>query len=325
MKFLIAGFGSIGRRHFRNLLSLGENDILFYRTNKSVLADDRLQGYPVLSNLEEALSHHPDAVIISNPTALHLEVAIPAARAGCDILLEKPVSHNMERIDQLKKIVEQNGSKVLVGFQFRFHPGLNKVKRIITDGEIGRPLSVRAHWGEYLPDWHSWEDYRKSYSARRELGGGVTLTLCHPIDYLRWIFGEVIDQRSFLSQHDFLDINVEDTAEILLRLERGVLGSIHLNFTQRPPEHEIQVIGTKGTLSWNYYQNKLILHTVNDKITTTKMKIPKNFQRNQLFLDEMDHFIKLVSGEAKPKCTLEDGIKALEIALGALEENNLLM
>ncbi len=78
MKFLIAGLGSIGRRHLRNLLALGERDILLYRTHHSSLPDDELAGFPVETDLEAALAHQPDAVIVSNPTALHLQVAIPA-------------------------------------------------------------------------------------------------------------------------------------------------------------------------------------------------------------------------------------------------------
>src|SRR5512134_101488 len=129
MKFLIAGLGSIGRRHFRNLISLGERDILLLRTRKATLPDDELAGYPVETELQQALQKHkPDAVIVANPTSMHLDVAIPAAEAGCHLLLEKPVSHSLERLDVLKEAVEKTGSKILVGFQFRYHPTLNKAR-----------------------------------------------------------------------------------------------------------------------------------------------------------------------------------------------------
>jgi len=188
MKFLIAGLGSVGRRHLRNLLSLGEKDILLFRTLQSTFPDDELAGLPVETNLNAALAKQPDAVIIANPTALHLQVAIPAANAGCHLLLEKPISHSMEGVDLLESALKQGGGNVLVGFQFRFHPGLIQAKRWLDDGQIGRPLSFRAVYGEYLPSMHPWEDYRQSYSARQDLGGGVLLTLCHPLDYARWLW-----------------------------------------------------------------------------------------------------------------------------------------
>ncbi len=168
MRFLIAGFGSIGRRHFRNLRSLGVEDIIFYSTNKSTNKRGEISDFIVETDLEKALAHKPDAVIVSNPTSMHLDIAIPAAKAGCHLLIEKPLSHSLERIDELSKIVDQTRKKVLIGFQFRYHPGLHQVKKLLTEEEIGKLLSVRSHWGEYLPSWHPWENYRDGYSARTD-------------------------------------------------------------------------------------------------------------------------------------------------------------
>ena len=172
MRFLIAGLGSIGRRHLRNLALLGERDIILFRTHRSTLPDEELDGYPVEIDLAAALARQPDAVIVSNPTALHMDVAVPAARAGCHLLLEKPVSHNLAHMTELQQVLHYSGKQALVGYQFRFHPGLQQAKRLLEQGAIGNPLSVRAHWGEYLPGWHPWEDYRRAYSALPELGGG---------------------------------------------------------------------------------------------------------------------------------------------------------
>ena len=170
MKILIAGLGSIGRRHFRNLIALGETDLVLLRTRKATLPDDELAGYPVETDIHEALQiHNPDAVVVANPTSLHLDVAIPAAEAGCHILLEKPVSHSLDGLGTLRKAAEKSGSKILVGFQFRYHPALNKARELIQNGALGKVLTVHAHWGEYLPNWHPWEDYRQSYAARADL------------------------------------------------------------------------------------------------------------------------------------------------------------
>ena len=110
MKYLIAGLGSVGRRHMRNLVALGETDIVLYRTHKATLPDNELAGYPVETDLAQALKKHkPDAVIVSNPTSLHLDFAIPAAEMGCAILLEKPISGYMERVDILQKTVQKIG------------------------------------------------------------------------------------------------------------------------------------------------------------------------------------------------------------------------
>ncbi len=316
MKILIAGFGSIGRRHFQNLLALGERDILFYRSGRSTLPDAELKGYPVETNLDAALSHRPQAVIVANPTALHLDVAIPAAELGCSLFLEKPVSHSLDRLPELQAAVQRSQAKVLVGYQFRFHPGLRQVKRLVEAGEIGRLVSVRAHWGEYLPGWHPWEDYRQAYSARQDLGGGVILTLSHPLDYLRWLFGEVASLWAFTGQLSGLELSVDDTAEIGLRFTSGALGSLHLDYCQRPPAHQLQVIGTQGTIRWDNADGAVQLWRAGlDQ--WSEYPVPAGFERNTLFLDQMRHFLAVARGEVAPLCTLEDGLQALRLALAA--------
>lgn len=315
MRFLITGYGSIGRRHFQNLLALGVEDIIFYRTHKSTLDDDELSEYIVETDLGKALAHDPDAVIVSNPTAFHLDVAIPAANAGCDILLEKPVSHNMDRVREFRRLVKAEDVKVLVGFQFRFHPGLKQIKGLLAGGQIGRPLSVQAHWGEYLPGWHPWEDYRQGYSARRDLGGGVVLTLSHPFDYLRWLVGEVKAVWAFTESGSDLELEVEDTAEIGLRFENGSIGSIHLNYTQRPAAHWMEIVGTKGTIHWDYIKGKVSVYDVQES-ARKEIPVPSDFERNDMFIEEMRHFLAVVKGEAEPVCDLEAGIRVQEIIAG---------
>lgn len=313
MKFLIAGLGSIGRRHLRNLVALGQEDILLYRTHQSTLPDDVLDPFPVETNLEAALAHKPDAVIVCNPTALHLQVAIPAARAGCHLLLEKPVADRLDDdVRTLVRVASDLNVRALVGFQFRFHPVLLKVKAILDSGEIGRPYSFRIHWGEYLPGWHPWEDYRDSYAARRDLGGGVVNTLSHPLDYARWLFGEVENISAVTGQFSDLELDVEDAAEISMKFANGCLGSVHLDYFQRPPAHWMAINCKQGHIRWDNDTGVAKIYSV-EKEAWDIIEPPKAFERNHLFLDEMRHFVALVMGSVPSRCSLEDGIRALEL------------
>lgn len=318
MKFLIAGLGSIGRRHLNNLVTLGQRDILLYRTHQSTLPEADQVDFPVETDLQAALDHQPDAVIVSNPTALHLQVARPAAERGCHLFLEKPLSHNMQGVRELQETVSQQGLKVLVGFQFRFHPGLQHVRRLLQSGAAGQPLSVRAHWGEYLPGWHPWEDYRQGYSARPELGGGVILTLCHPLDYLRYLLGDIDSLWALTASDSPLELPVEDRAEIGLRFRSGVIGSVHLDYVQRPPAHWLEIICTAGTIRWDNADGSVKWYSSQSTAWNTQ-PAPQAFERNQLFLDQMQHFLNVLERGAAPACTLEDGIRALEMALAAHE------
>jgi predicted dehydrogenase len=218
----------------------------------------------------------------------------------------------------------RSGSRVLVGFQFRFHPGLQQAARLLGEAAIGRPLSVRVHWGEYLPSWHPWEDYRSSYSAQAELGGGVILTLSHPFDYLRWLFGEVSSLWAFAGRLNDLDLDVEDTAEVGLQFSNGVIGSLHLDYNQQPPAHKLEVVGTKGSLFWDnadgglkYYSEPVRQAAEGGSGKWESVTPQPGFERNELFLAEMRHFLALVRGETQPACTLDDGVQALKLALAA--------
>ena len=315
MKFLIAGYGSIGRRHLRNLRALGEEDILLYRSRRSTLPEDEIAGLVVESDLRAALAHRPDAVIVSNPTALHLEVAIPAAEMGCAILLEKPVADDLSRLPELRSAVERGGARVLVGFQLRFHPTLQAAARLLAEGAVGEIVSARAHWGEYLPNWHPWEDFRQGYAARADLGGGVILTLCHPFDYLRWLLGEYRVEWAAGGSLG-LGLAVEDSAEMGLRFDSGALGSLHLDYLQQPASHTFEVIGTRGSLRWDNADGSLSVFRQGDADWQVQLP-PDGFERNWLFLDEMRHFLAVARGEAQPLCSLEDGERALALALSA--------
>ena len=318
MKFLIAGFGSIGRRHLRNLLELGEKDILLLRSQKSTLPTEEIAAYPTYTHLGEALAQRPDAVIIANPTALHLDVAIPAAQAGCSIFMEKPISHNLDGIERLQAALESGGGRLLVGYQFRYHPTLQQAAEVLHSGQIGRLLSLRAHWGEYLPGWHPWEDYRQSYAARADLGGGVVRTLCHPLDYVRWLAGDFSALSAAIAPLPELALTVDAVADILVRFRSGASGSIHLDYVQRPAEHQFTAIGTRGSLRWNNADGELLVWQ-GDEPQPQQFLPPQGFERNQLFLAQMRHFIAVARGEESPCCTLEDGKQALSAALAALE------
>lgn len=329
MKILIAGLGSIGRRHFRNLIALGERDLVLYRTRKATLPDDELAGYPVETDLAEALrKHQPQAVVVANPTALHMDIAIPAAEAGCALLLEKPIAEDLTRVDALRRAAERNGGRILVGFQFRYHPTLQKARELIAAGALGQILTVHAHWGEYLPNWHPWEDYRAGYAAREDLGGGVIRTLTHPLDYLRYLLGEIESLQSLHGHVSPLELQgVEDVAEIGLKFQNGAIGGLHLNYFQRPPAHRLEVVGTRGTLRWDNADGVLLHLHLPDAFggiypqpappVETRYAPPPGFERNDLFLAQTRHFLQVAAGEAAPLCTLENGIRALELALAA--------
>lgn len=313
---LIAGLGSVGRRHLANLTGLGWTRVRLYRTGRSTLPEADLAAFPVEHDLSAALARRPLAVIISNPSALHLPVALAAARAGAHLLIEKPLSHDLDGVAELEAIVARQELQVLVGFQFRFSPGLRQVKRWLDAGAIGTVVSARAQWGEYLPDMHPWEDHRTGYAARADLGGGVLLTLCHPFDYLRWLIGDIDDVFAIAARPRMGTRDVEDCVEVGLTFANGASGHVHLDFLQRPREHRLTIVGTAGTLTWSDGDHVARRFCVETK-EWEAIAPPHRYERNEMFIEEMRHFLACIRGEARPACTLQDGVAALKVTMAA--------
>ena len=310
--FLIAGLGSIGQRHLRNLTALGVEDIMLFDPDQDKLASPEFSRFTAVGDLDEALSRKPAAVVVASPTSFHMETALKAAGAGCHLFLEKPISHNLDGVAELQNLAWKNNITVLVGFQFRFHPSLRRIQSWVEEGKLGRIVSVHARWREYLPGWHPWEDYRKGYSARSDLGGGVTLTLCHPFDYLRMIFGEVSALYSNLGHFSSLEVDCDDASMTTLRFESGAVGTVYLDYVSRPPKHDMIVVGDKGTITWDNDEAFAVLHD-GDSGKKERFDPTEGFERNTMFVDEVSHFLDCIVGKADPLCTLEDGIRVMEI------------
>ena len=247
-------------------------------------------------------------------TSLHVKTAIKLAKHGLDLFIEKPLSDSMKSVNVLQKLSKKNKLITLMGCNLRFHECVLKVKEIIDSGKIGRIISIQSDSGSYLPYWHPYEDYRKSYASRKNLGGGVVLTCIHEIDYLYWFFGDVKEVISFTGNFSDLGISSEDLSSILLKFKNGVIGEVHLDYFQRPSSQGCKVIGTKGTIVWDSNENIVKVYDTKRKRWVKKIKI-KKYNRNTMYINELIHFIKCLKRRKKTVNPLEEGIKTLEIAL----------
>lgn len=320
-KYLFVGCGSIGRRHIKNLKSLEpESQILAYRVRKEPLGDFAKEcPIEMFDDYDRALDQKPAAVFVTNPTSLHLATARKAAERGYPLFIEKPLSHTLEGVDSFIQLCESKKLLVLLGYKMRFHPVIRSIKAQIAEGLIGKPLSARAHYGGCLEDWHPWEDYRRMYSARKDLGGGVILDAIHELDYLYWLMGDVRRIKAIGGHLSGLDIETEDMAEILVQFQNGAVGSVHMNYVQRPEYRCCQVIGTEGTLFWDTRQKKISRYDVKTGHWVETPEKPE-WQANDMFVDEMRHFLNCLAGKEKPNHSLQDAKRVLEIALQAKQQ-----
>ena len=181
------GYGSIGKRHVKNLLNHTDSQIIIYTKRQDL--DFKTKHVIVSNSLEYCLSQNPNIGFICNETAKHVPVSIKLAKAGMDLFIDKPLSHSIKGISTLNETVKEKKLVTQMGCQLRFHACIKKIRQLLAQKKIGKIISVQAENGSYLPDWHPYEDYRKGYAAKKNLGGGVVLTQIHDIDYLYWFFG----------------------------------------------------------------------------------------------------------------------------------------
>jgi predicted dehydrogenase len=249
-----------------------------------------------------------------------MPAALQAAAAGCHLFVEKPLSDRWEGVDSLAALVERRRIVALVGYQLRFHPCLRQLREWLVEARVGPIVSVRVEVGEYLPGWHPYEDYRQMYASRRDLGGGVVLSQIHELDYIQWLFG--MPRRLFAlgGRLGRLEIDVEDTASILMECEvegRRFPVHLHQDFLQRPPKRTCEVIGEEGRAEIDFHA--LSARVVDASGRPGESRSFAGFERNQLFLDELGHFLACVRGEESPIVGIGEGARSLRMALAARE------
>jgi predicted dehydrogenase len=314
-RILIVGLGSIGTRHLRIARELHPDaDIRVLRHQECQSIPEHADG--CFSTTEQAIAFLPQLAVIANPAPFHISVAQPLAEAGVNLLIEKPLSSSVDGVPQLIEACQKQGSVLMTGYNLRFLPSLQRFRILLLENTIGRVLSVRCEIGQYLPSWRPDTDYRGSVSARRKLGGGVLLELSHELDYLRWIFCEVEWVNATLSRQSALEIDVEDTAHLVLGFVLAddkfqLLGTVNLDFIRHDTTRSCTAIGEKGTLRWNGLTGVVELYEAAAK--EWRELFCHQHHRDDSYLAEWKNFIDCVYEHKMPLVTGEDGLKVLEI------------
>lgn len=315
--FCLFGRGSIGTRHLKNLKALSYDNIIAFSESYDKKKDEEYKtkyGVETFHNLEEVKQIKPDVFIIANPTSMHMEYAEIAVNMNSHIFMEKPLSHSLTGIEELKNEIYNRDLIFFLANNLRFHPVLIKIKRLIEEGGFGDIYFARIMAGQHLPDWHPWEDYRRSYSARKDLGGGVVLTLQHEIDYAYWLFGNFKSYKSYVKKVSNLEIDVEDIASIVIETESGPLIEIHLDYLQRPAKRDVQIQGAKGSIDYCFGESSLQFYDFEGQIYKNILDI-KDYQCNQMYIDEMKHFIDCINYRKKSLIGIDDAIYTLRACL----------
>jgi predicted dehydrogenase len=317
MSVLVVGGGSVGHRHLLNLRAAhpGWRPVLVSRSGAT---QPHMPGVTLAGSVHDVDLSEVRAAILAGPATHRAELAIRLASHGVALFVEKPLAADLETARGIVTAAERHGVLLQVGYQHRFLRPLGVAHRAITSGELGRVLSIRCELGQWLPDWRPGRDYRQTVSARRELGGGALLELSRACDYARWLVGDVRSVCAVTGTFGELEVEVEDLAELLLTFECGAVGSIHVDMLDRQLRDCCRIVGTRGTLTWNASNNRVLLHQ-GDR--TRVLYAGDRTDRNELFRSELAHFFECLETGHQPLVTGADGVEALAIVEAARQSS----
>mgnify|MGYP001337542700 CR=1 FL=1 len=332
MNILFLGLGSIGQRHLRNVYKLDKKTNFFairkkYFTPLLTNSNQSIKGniakkykIKVFKSLEELKKNkiNIDAAFVCTPSKFHVEETIWLMKNDINVFVEKPLGSSLKNIKKLRKIILLK-PKILnmMGYQLKFNPIILKLKTLLDKKVIGQIYNIFISHGEHIDDFHPYEDYKHSYAARKELGGGVVLSQIHEIDYLIFLFEKykIKTLNSITSHLSNLKLNVEDNSVSNLLLLKGgkkTICTLYLNYFERPKRRQLIFIGEKGKIECDLNKGSIRIFKHNT-IKEYKFK----FDRNKIFIKQVKYFLDKLRNNKKieNKYNILNGIESLKLAL----------
>ena len=327
MKALFIGLGSVGQRHLQNFIELRPNysPVLAFRSSKldKVIKNGKVLSGEILSKyynlleffeIDQALNENPDIAFICNPSSLHIETAVKIAEQNIHLFIEKPLGVGASGIECLENQIREKGLITMVGFQTRFNPVVAEVKNLIRLMKYGQVISAEFKWRTYLPDHHPYEDYRTGYAAIKNLGGGVVFCLIHELDLIQWFFGLPISVYAIEGSTSNLKMDVEDNVSAIFKCEYDLSEfpvHLSLSFSQKYEERFFTILTQEALIKCNLVTNEIEIIGHN---YLNYHREYGNLDRNSLFKQELEAFIKAIENKENTSIPVSEGKKSLSMA-----------
>lgn len=291
-KILIIGFGSIGKRHYKILKKLLPQAQIDLVTNQFVKGVNTFKSLKEIKRIDLY-----DYFVISSETVKHFEQLyyITSKVNNKIILVEKPLFHRF-------KTLEIKNNLVYVGYNLRFHPIVKEVKNRVKNCRV---LYINVIAGQYLPLWRPGRDYRNTYSAHKERGGGVLLDLSHEIDYLQWLGGEIVEVYGINKKISNLEINSDDIVTAIGKTENEVIINFSMDYISKIPVRKIVVYTENETYIGDLLEGILLIAKQTGYLEEKRYNIEKNYTYEKMHEE-------ILSGKTENVCTYEEGLLVLK-------------
>jgi predicted dehydrogenase len=310
---LIAGTGSIGQRHIRNLRQLRPRArFAFLRrgARRDAMANDL--GAEVVESTEAALALRPTLAVVATPSDQHAALLHSLLQAGVPTYIEKPVVTTLADCASLRSLATGTLPPTQVGCVLRFLPSLRQLRLWLSDRRLGRVVRATFEVGQWLPDWRPMQDYRQSYSAHAAQGGGVVFDLVHEIDLACWFFGPCALQAAWGGHHSSLEICSEDVAHLALQGSSHELIGLQLDYVSRVPVRRIHVVGDEASATWDLPRKTLELHA-----PAGSTYITEGFDTAAAYVEAMRELLDAAAHGTPTSLPLIEGLPATDIAIRA--------
>ncbi|MDA0840173.1 MAG: Gfo/Idh/MocA family oxidoreductase [Planctomycetota bacterium] len=315
-KILVIGAGSIGERHLRCFLATGRAEVSFCEVNddlrKTIAERYEVPGFSSTGATE---GYDFDAAVICVPAHLHIPLALEMAGYGRHLLIEKPLSTSLDRVQELREMVGENHLSAAVAYILRQYPGLQKLREFLSKGSLGRPKQFIVNIGQHFPTHRP--AYREIYYTDHATGGGaIQDALTHILNTGEWLFGP-IERLTCDAAHQVLDgVDVEDTAHLLAR-HGPVMASYTCNQFMAPNEGTYTVACEQGTVRFEVHKGTFAWMDRPGGDWHVETLGP--LERDAPFIQQANAFLDFIEGKRLPACSLEEGIQTLRVNLAALD------
>ena len=311
MKLAIIGLGSIGRRHLGNFRAVGDVSLTGYDAAPAQ-REQAARDFPfatVTSTVEAALEGVDGAVICTPPDS-HVALGHLAAARGAHLMVEKPFAQSVAGVEDLLKLCDAKGLRVLTAYNWRYWPPMLLVERLLKEGRIGPIRAARTEYAYHLTTRYPGKDYRDFYMADAKQGGGCVLDESHAIDYMRWLCGEITEVSAVVDRVSSLEITTDDIADLTVRFASGAVGNIHMNLFAWNVHSHFELMGEQGVIQWRRLENDIRLY---DPRVNRWEVYPSGGQLNDMYLEEARHFLACIRGAATPRCDGWDGLQTMRV------------
>lgn len=311
MKVLFIGLGSIAKKHIQALREIYTTELVIYAWRHAKPCQET-EGITNIYTVERALKSSPDFIIISNHTAAHIDTIETVVDWGIPLFIEKPLSHNLVKVEAIQKKIAQQKLTTYVACNLRFLGAINFIKeKLNQEKEVVN--EVNAYCGSYLPDWRPTQDFKKSYSANEQMGGGVHLDLIHEIDYLVHLFGLPLTSHGILTSKSTLQIDATDYAHYILGYY-NFSASVTLNYFRKSPKRSLEIITERHVYIVDLISNIVIEETTGKEIFSGSDTITNTYQ------SQLKYFINLITSSSKNHFnSFAEAARILKIVLNETE------